>query len=294
MMILIALNIHQQQLILSQKSEGAMFKKINSTVGVTLIELLIASVIALISTGAALELYISQQKGWLSQENISDMQQNGRAGIDEIVYHARQAGYHIPPGLEAIYAADANPDTITFVYLKEPMCDGRLTSAMPKPSSELKLVPDSLDCFVSDTWAYIYDPASDYGEFFEITHVQDAAGHLQHNTMDLSIAYPAGSVIFMIEVATFYIDNTTDTLHPKLMIERADGKPNIYADNIEDLQFTYTMTYGAVVDVPNIASYVREINIELVARTDRLDFLLEDDYVRDTLHTSVFVRNLAF
>jgi prepilin-type N-terminal cleavage/methylation domain-containing protein len=271
-----------------------MLMKINSKAGVTLIELLIASVIALIATGAALELYISQQKGWISQENITDMQQNGRAGIDEIVHHARQAGYHIPPGLEAIYASDANPDTITFIYMKEPMCDSRLIAPMPQPSSELKLVADSIDCFVQDTWAYIYDPASDYGEFFEITQVQNAAGHLQHNTMDLSIAYPAGSVIYMIEVASFYIDNTTDTLHPKLMIERANGEPHIYADNIEDLQFTYTLAHGTIVDTLITASIVREVNIELVARTDRLDFLLEDDYVRDTLQTSVFVRNLSF
>ena len=60
-----------------------MIRKIRSNKGVTLLELLVASVIALIATGAALEVFISQQKGWLAQENISDMQQNGRAGIDE-------------------------------------------------------------------------------------------------------------------------------------------------------------------------------------------------------------------
>ena len=271
-----------------------MLTKLRENKGLTLLELLIASVIALIITGSALEVYISQQQGWIAQENISDMQQNGRAGIDEIVRHVRQAGYNLPPGLEAIFASDANPDTITLVYLQEPVCNSSLTAPMPKPSSELKLEPDSLSCFQSDVWAYIWDPFADEGEFFYITQVQDAAGHLQHNTMDLSKSYPAGSVVYMIEVATFFVDNTTDSLHPRLMEQRQDGTPYIYSDNIEDLQFTYTLAHGAIVDTLISSFNVREVNIELVARTDRFDPLQGDDYVRDTMRTTVFVRNLAF
>ena len=271
-----------------------MLQKFRENNGVTLLELLIASVIALIATGAGLEVYINQQQGWLAQENISIMQQNSRACIDEIVRHVRQAGYNLPPGLESIFASDANPDTITLVYLKEPVCNSSLTAPMPKPSSELKLEPDSLYCFESDVWAYIFDPYAEEGEFFFITHVQDAAGHLQHNTMDLSKVYPAGSVVYMIEVATFFIDNTTDTLNPKLMIQRVDGIPQIYADHIEDLQFTYTLAHGAIVDTLITSRIVREVNIEVVARTERIDPIRQDDFLRDTLRTSVFVRNLAF
>jgi len=271
-----------------------MIRKIKSHKGVTLLELLVASVIAMVCTGAALELYVSQQKGWLAQENISDMQQNGRASIDELVFHIRQAGYNLPGGLEPIMGANSDPDTITLVYLMEPICDASLTSPMPKPSSELKSVPYGVDCFQQDTWAYIYDPATDYGEFFFITQVQNPAGHIQHNTMDLSIAYPAGSIIYMIEVVSFYIDNTTDPDHPKLMIERVDGVPHIYADNIEDLQISYTLGHGAVVDQFITANNVREVNLLLSARTDRHDFITGEDYVRDTFATSVYVRNIAF
>lgn len=267
--------------------------KLKSNRGVTLIELLVASVIALIATGAALELYVSQQQGWIAQENITDMQQNGRAAVDEIVYHVRQAGYHIPPALEAIYASNTNPDTITLVYLKEPICDAALKDPMPQPSSELKCYPDSIDCFISDTWAYIYDPAAEIGEFFLITNVQYASGHIQHNTMPFSRVYPAGSQIFMIEVVTFFVDNTTDPDHPRLMVERADGIPQIYADNIEDLQLTYTLAHGAVVDTLISSQLVREVNIELIARTEREDEIA-DGFVRDTFVTSVFTRNLAF
>lgn len=270
-----------------------MLEKIRSNRGITLIELLVASVIALIATGAALEVYINQQKNWLTQENITDMQQNGRAAIDEIAYHARQAGYRLPPMLEAIYAANSNPDTITFIYLREPTCDCALTDPMPQPSAELKLSPDSISCFMDDTWAYIYDPFALDGEFFLITEVQVASGHLQHNTMTFSKKYPAGSKVYMIDVVTFYVDNTTDSLHPALMYQRFD-QPSIYADNIEDLQFTYRLSHGVIVDTLISASIVREVNIEVVARTDRQDNEILDDYIRDTFRTTVYLRNMDF
>jgi type II secretory pathway pseudopilin PulG len=270
-----------------------MFKKISSNTGITLIELLVAAVIALICTGAALELYVNQQQNWIKQENITDMQQNGRAAIDELAYHARQAGYLLPPRLDAIYASDANPDTITFTYLKEPVCNCALTDPMPQPSSELKLSPDSVGCFVDSTWAYIWDPFAEEGEYFLITHVQDDAGHLQHNIAPLSKKYPAGSVVYVIEVVTFYVDDSTDAAHPRLMYQRF-ASPHIYADNIEDLDFSYKLAHGSVVNTLPVGASVREVNIELVARTDRVDDEILHDYIRDTLRTSVYLRNLDF
>lgn len=267
--------------------------KLKSNRGVTLIELLVASVIALIATGAALELYVSQQQGWIAQENITDMQQNGRAAVDELVYHIRQAGYHIPPALEAIYASNTNPDTITLVYLSEPICNAYMVDAMSSPSDDIECDPDSITCFEADTWAYIYDPITESGEFFLITEVQQASGLLKHGTMSLSKAYADSCHVYSIDVVTFFVDNTTDPDHPRLMIERADGIPQIYADNIEDLQLTYTLAHGAVVDTLISSQLVREVNIELVARTEREDEIA-DGFVRDTFVTSVFTRNLAF
>ena len=271
-----------------------MFIKIKSTRGITLLELLIASVIALLVTGAALEVYLNQQKGWLAQENISDMQQNSRAAMEEIVFHLMQAGYNLPVGVEAILASNSNPDTITMVYASEPPCNASLLNAMATVHSELELDPDSVGCYHGDSWAYIHDPVTGEGEYFYISDVQQASGEIYHSTMPLTKVYPAGSNINVFEMATFYIDDTSDSLHPKLMLERMDGVPQIYADNIEDLQFTYTLAYGAVVDTLVTSSIVREVNIELVSRTDNLDPIQEDDYARDTLRTTVFVRNLSF
>lgn len=270
-----------------------MLQKMRSNAGITLIELLVASVIALICTGAALELYISQQKNWLTQENITDMQQNGRSAMDEIVYHARQAGYQLPPGLEAILASNSDPDTVTFVYLRDPICKCALVSTMSGTSDELRLPTDSIGCYDANMWAYIYNPATEDGEYFLISGVEPASGVLQHASTPFSQIYPAGSEVYLIDMATFYVDNVTDSLHPRLMYQRF-GQPNIYADNIEDLQLTYRLAHGVVVDSLTTSSNVREVNIGLVARTDRVDPARGDDYLRDTFFTSVYLRNMDF
>ena len=271
-----------------------MLQKIKSNKGLTLIELLVAATIALICTGAALELYISQQRGWLAQENITDMQQNGRAAIDELAFHIRQSGYHIPYCIDAIWASNSDPDTITVIYMKEPQCNATMIDAMDQPTSDIECESDSVGCFEDNTWAYIYDPVAEEGEIFFISQVQHASGQIQHSTMALSKAYPIGSQIFVIESSTFFVDNTTDSLNPKLMVQYQDGVPHIYADNIEDLQFKYGMTYGAEVDTFVSSRLVREVGITLIARTENVDYITGQDFVRDTFETSVFVRNLAF
>ena len=58
-----------------------MRRLLNSKAGFTLLEILIASIIGLIATAAAVEIYIHQHKNWIIQEGISDLQQNGRAAM---------------------------------------------------------------------------------------------------------------------------------------------------------------------------------------------------------------------
>ena len=66
--------------------------------GVTLIEVLIASLITLIIGAAALGFYVAQHNSWLVQEDVSEMQQNLRVVLDEISKNIRKAGFGIPAG----------------------------------------------------------------------------------------------------------------------------------------------------------------------------------------------------
>jgi len=275
--------------------EIVMLRILRNSSGMTLLEILVASVIGVIATGAAVELYLHQHKSWIIQDGVSDLQQNGRAAIDEVASKVRMAGYGVVPGLEAMISGQsigtAEPDSITLLFLRQPVCTTSIAVAMPQPSAELRC-SGGVDCFEEGQWCYIWDPNTDDGEFFEISHVQPAAGHLQHNKAPLSKSYPAGSKLFTYEVVRYFIDDWSDTTHPVLMVQREDNSPDIFADDIANMQITFVLSDKSVVERIPMAKYVRQVNLEIVARTNRSDLLL-GDYRYDTLTTSVQVRNLA-
>lgn len=259
--------------------------------GFTLVELLIATIIGTIAVAAGFQLFIDQNKSHIIQASVSDMQQNGRAALDELVGTVRQAGYRLPVGVKCISSWNTNPDTIAISFMAEPLCTARLSSAMPQPSAELKMKDSDLSCFQEDTWAYIYDPNTKTGEFFYITHVQVAAGHLQHNLAPLSKSYPMNSQVFMSDYVKYYVDHN-DTLHPRFMMRKNGDPPIIYSDNIEDLQFHYIQASGAVSDTVTVDRFVREVRMQLTSRSEKNDLFLKQ-YRRDTLLTRVMVRNLG-
>ena len=275
-----------------KRPEAPRISGIRGENGFTLVELLIALLMTGVIATAGYGLYLNQHQGWIIQEQVSTMQQNARAGMHELEIRIRMAGYGIPGGFQPIYAANTNPDTITVLLQNEFECESTIEHAMPTPSSELRCDGHDVSCFQADTWAYIYDPIADTGEFFLISLVQDAASHIQHNDDPLSRCYPQGSTVMMVDLYKFYID-TTDTNHPNLMVQREGNQSYVYAEDIEGLQFRYGLANGVLVDVPPAASVVREVVITLVARTGRKDLQLTGEYRRRTLASTVKVRNLG-
>lgn len=76
--------------------------------GFTLIEILISLAIMSIVTIAIYQLYISQYKTWISQDLITEMQQNGRVAIDTMSRDYLMAGY----GVDADKAVEAVVTTV--------------------------------------------------------------------------------------------------------------------------------------------------------------------------------------
>ena len=260
--------------------------------GMSIIEVLIASAIASFAIAAGMNTLISTNKNHVIQDGIVNMQQNGRATINELVGKVRQAGYKVPAGVASMFSWNSDPDTIAIVYFREPACTATVSANMPQPSAELKCTGSDLSCLVSDTWVYIWDPFAKEGEYFFITSVQEAAGHIQHNTASLSKAYPAGSQIFVLDFFKYYVDNVTDPTHPKFMKE-FNGEPAVvYADDIVDLQLSYRMANGSVFDTISVDRFVREVQMTVVARTLKSDLFL-NDFRYDSLTTSAMVRNYS-
>ncbi len=90
-----------------------ILRHLQSNRGITLVEILIGSLMSLIIAASLMEFYIGQHNQWLAQEQISDMQQNSRAVMEELTRQVRSAGY----GMAILPFYQINGDTLT-VYTK--------------------------------------------------------------------------------------------------------------------------------------------------------------------------------
>ena len=268
-----------------------LVKKLRNSRGASLIEVMVSLFLAGIVTAAVFELYISQHKHWHIQDDVTEIQQNARAAIDELTRNIRMAGHELPIGLPPFEVYNSNPDTIVINYV-DGGCKAVITEPMPKPSSELKCIGQDISCFYDGQWAYIFQPDSGGGEFFEITHVQVAAFHVQHNNGPLSKLYPKDAIILALQRMKYYIDNS-DTAHPNLMLQLPGRPPEVYAENVIDFQLRYKMKNGLVLDVPPIPEDVREVEIVITVRSAEPDIDFPQDPYRTRVYTSrINVRNL--
>jgi len=257
-----------------------------------MLETLIALFLSGVVMTVILKIYVTQHKNWTIQGEVTDMQQNARAAIDELTREIRMAGHKLPLGLAAIEAHNTNPDTIVITYA-DGGCEATTEEDMTNSSAELHVDSHDISCLQNGQWIYIFQPDSGGGEFFQITKVQVAPSHIQHNTMSLSKCYPEGSIVIALQRIKYFIDNT-DSLHPNLMMQLPGQTPQIYAENIENLQFRYKVKNGTVVDVPAIAGDIREVSVLLTARTDKPDSDFSNDSYRHRMYTSkINVRNLS-
>ena len=266
--------------------------KLKNNFGFSLIEVLVAVTITGFVTAAIFEAFKSQHKHYMVQDDITTIQQNGRASIDELTRQIRQAGYGVPSEFPCIFAANTNPDTITLVYQYK-NCQTYLSDPMPQPSAELKCATD-ISCFQEGQDAFIWEPDSQKGEFFVITQVQTSL-HIQHNLTTFTRKYGANSLILSLVAAKFYVDKTTDPSHPKLMVKYNSDLPVIYADDITDFQLRYRMKNNTVADLPTNSFDIREILIAVTARSNKKDPDLHDPnaYRLRTYSSSASLRNLG-
>lgn len=90
-------------------------KLLKNNKGLTVIELLIVALMTTIVAAAGLEFFVRVNQQYVSQDGISEMQQNIRASMQEISRELRMAGFNIPDTVSAYIFANltGNPDTLT-------------------------------------------------------------------------------------------------------------------------------------------------------------------------------------
>jgi type IV pilus assembly protein PilW len=148
------------------------------------------------------------------------------------------------------------PDTLTLLYGNDPerMLPGKLTESMPQPSSEFKV--DGTAGYTINDMVLVTNGASCM--MTQVTQVQDAAAHLQHNP-GTSLwnpagggsalpAFPAGANLFNLGNPiwrTYSIDSAATKSKLQFMqVMTATGGPTVAGataiiDDIVDLQAQY-------------------------------------------------------
>jgi hypothetical protein len=229
--------------------------------GYSLVELLVSAAIMLTVTGAIFSLVGPSQGTSQAQPEVADLQQRMRVGADTLFKEVVMAGAgpyqgavtgslinffapilprrtgRVSPDPITAFRADA----ITLTYVPNSYSQTTLSSSMPQPSAELKVNTqkncprgEELCGFEEGMSLVIFDSSGNF-DTFDITEVQDDAGHLQHRGQQFNHAYEVGAAVTQIVSNTYYLDRTTNQLR------RYNGNSTDIplVDNVVDLRFDY-------------------------------------------------------
>ncbi len=90
-------------------------RKLLNKKGMTVIELLIVALMTSIVAAAGFHFFVRVNQQYMSQEDITEMQQNARASLQELCREIRMAGFNTPDTVGAYELVDltGNADTLT-------------------------------------------------------------------------------------------------------------------------------------------------------------------------------------
>ena len=261
--------------------------------GFTMVEILVALAMASIIITVAFRSYIVQHNQLMVQEDVSEIQANARAVAELLAQEIRKTGYMLPGIVTSMEASNSNPDTIVIKYATSKLFGVFLDQPTLAANSGLQCIGNSINGVAAGDWIYIYDEAADSGEALAITDVDYNNGIIYHDVHPLGRMYPGGSKLYSIERDKFYVDNS-DTSHPNLMIERLGQPPEVYAENIEHLDFEYYMADSTSTIMFADPEEVRMIGINVRAKSFRPELnTVDGDYRKREFTLKVKLRNFG-
>ncbi|MCI0330359.1 MAG: hypothetical protein L0196_05320 [candidate division Zixibacteria bacterium] len=285
--------------------------KIRLLGGFTIVELLVAAVLLSIISLAAFQFYGREHQVYSVQGEISNAQQNARIALDELTINVMSAGAELPAGFAPVISHDTNPDTIVIRYNKDG-CFITVGEHTQIQQARPIHTHDTVTCFDVNIGQQIYlvhnnpSPGEPSGEWFTLTGTSYNEGNgwqeISHYEDLLGEPKP-GDVVLILEEAKYYIDSSssdTARAHPRLMKIRNGQAPQIYAEDIVDLQFVYILggaNPDTVADIEAAGRNARDIqNVQILvqSRTQKRDphWPTDGGYRLRTLNSEVHLRNL--
>jgi prepilin-type N-terminal cleavage/methylation domain-containing protein len=272
--------------------------------GLTLIELLIVLVISSILIAGIYRTFIQQQHTYTVQEQVVDMQQSLRIAINQMVREIRMAGFGRTDGeifnnggvegyKNVITPADSS---ITIVASIEQV--GTVMEHAGSDSKSIKVTnASSFDALkkgyisINGTESHrIHSIAGDQINFHDMG--KSEFGKLKE-------AHFPGEPVFMVQAITYSHWQDGNGKWWLMRDENLGEGPQPVAENVEFLQFTYTLADGTVfvgTVPPNREEEIRLVQVTITVMTDRPDPELGgggDGKRRRTLTSNIQLRNLS-
>jgi len=274
--------------------------------GFTVAELLVATAITMLIMAGVVSIFLAQQRLYQQERQTSDMSQTIRLATDFITSDLRMAGYGVPvPDGEfplwinwvagvsnAISvtqgASAADPDRISITAaFEEPL--NNLSQAVPVGDTVIKVPAGTSGMFNTTTRKVIFLGNTELARIVSIAGANlTISTDPTTNGVGLAFAYPAGAPIELVEVVTYYCNNTVTNFpyRPYLGKDRhasavSNEVQRLIAVGVENLQATL---------LSNAVAFV------LTGRTDEPDRhythpTAGDHYRRKTLNCEVTTRN---
>jgi hypothetical protein len=241
---------------------------LHSERGLSVIELMVASLMMVTVTGAVFQLMNPSQGTFQAQPEVSDMQQRMRVGAESVYRDLVMAGAGTSAGLSAGALSNFlapvmpyrmgeidddptkgvyyRPDAISIIYVPPTAAQTTIRDNMPKNAAQLKVnwqpncpddKHDALCGFKAGMRVMIIDPGGAYNAI-TIKTVQDEALHLGYNG-ELSTSYAAGSYLTQVGTHTYYLKTDIPTNTFQLMHYDGYETDVPVVDNVVKLEFEY-------------------------------------------------------
>jgi len=277
-----------------------MVMSLRGSKGLSLTELLVALVVSSFLMAAVYRTFISQQKTYVVQEQVVDMQQNVRVAIGRMMREIRMAGFGNLAWILQGAGATFGSKTLTRV-ITEGTPSGGLTvitaggstsvAADPVALNQIKVtsLTDSQGNALFDTGQRKYVSVGGL-ETLRITNI-DANSKILTLDRNLSSGPKQNDPVVAIRAVSYQVVGTTLTRD-----ENLGGGAAPLADNISGLQFQYLDGNGdPIADPVANAANIRVIRVSVTARTSQSDpdYKNGGGYRTRTITSNIKLRNMG-
>jgi prepilin-type N-terminal cleavage/methylation domain-containing protein len=291
--------------------------KFKTPKGLTLIELLVAVAISGILIAAIYRTFIGQHKTYSAQEQVVDMQQNARVAISRMMREIRMAGFGNVSTVLPNFTANGGPfNNIINPSDNKNIVDGQVTDQVTIIGAFEQISILASEATPGTNIIQLAQKASEFDlanrkyicigglETHTISYV-DKVGNTITLNENVVNRYSIDTPVFKVKAITYQLrpDNRDPSMPVLTREDNTDGGGSqVVAENIENLQFRYTLDDGSESDSPADPSRIRMVRVTVYARTSFSDLEFKSDpkykvgeggFRRRTIASNVNVRNMG-